>query len=259
MCHVLQRAAPPARGFVICVAQVVQDWIMKTCSSNFHTRFWNDFSFCKLCLALGALENNILHVHCLTMVYWRSESPPFLATLGQEDPWNEEAVFTRILMHEPESKASFHKVDLFHTVSLGVGKTFAASSFVILQPICDGTSVPSRLQVLTSMYLEFCKEPCFLNKQISLGVDIWVLFFFKVRVGSIHSFAGLPFIFSHLRKTAKRAMWRTLIGHSLGGLGIPSHTARGRRVPLLLPFANFLSTSVCYTTWNLQEMNVFLW
>lgn len=112
--------------------------------------------------------------HCLTMVHWRSESPPFLATLGLEDPWEQEAVFTRVLMHDTANKASFHKVDLFHTVSLGVGKTFAASSIAIIQPICDGTSVPSRLQTMTSMYLEFCKEPCFLNKQCSLDVFITV-------------------------------------------------------------------------------------
>ena len=57
-------------------------------------------------------------------------------------------MFTRVLMHEPDKKESFHKVDLFHTVNMGVGKTFAASSLVILLKHCPGNSVEERLAQL---------------------------------------------------------------------------------------------------------------
>ena len=81
-----------------------------------------------------------------------------MATLGAENPWTDEASFTRLLMHDRSNKPSFHKIDLFHTVSLGVGKTFAASSFAIVQSLLDGGSVANRLKELTSLYLEFCRD-----------------------------------------------------------------------------------------------------
>ena len=61
-------------------------------------------------------------------------------------------------MHEPSKKASFHKVDVFHTVSLGIGKAFAASSLAILQGLFNERSIDSRFKILTSQYIEFCKD-----------------------------------------------------------------------------------------------------
>ena len=91
----------------------------------------------------------------------RSENPSFYATMHTEDPWDHEAVFTRVLMHERNKKAAFHKIDIFHTVSLGIGKSFAASSLAILQTLCPGRSVEKRLQSLSSSYLEFCRATSF--------------------------------------------------------------------------------------------------
>ena len=75
-----------------------------------------------------------------------------------EVPWDEEAVFTTVLMHDKDKKADFHKIDLFHTVSLGIGKQFAASSLSILQSVCGGSSVEKRLQSLSSSFIEFCRD-----------------------------------------------------------------------------------------------------
>ncbi|CAK9057176.1 unnamed protein product [Durusdinium trenchii] len=81
--------------------------------------------------------------------------------LGNKGDWPylEEAVFTRKLMHEFDKKAAFHKVDIFHTVSLGVGKAWAACGFAILQQVCPGTSIEKRLQVLSDLYVEYCVDP----------------------------------------------------------------------------------------------------
>lgn len=88
----------------------------------------------------------------------RSEDANFLDTLEAEYAWDEESAFTRILLHDPQNKSAFHKIDLFHTVSLGVGKSHAASSLCILQILAPGTSVDQRLKEISSHYIEFCKE-----------------------------------------------------------------------------------------------------
>jgi len=82
-------------------------------------------------------------------------------TMFRELPWDEddEASFTKILLHEPDKKPSFHKPDVFHTVSLGIAKTFVASSLAILQELANGTSIEGRLSDISSMYLEFCRDP----------------------------------------------------------------------------------------------------
>ena len=94
---------------------------------------------------------------CRNMFVPRSDSPAFLQTTGAELPWDDEPIFTRVLMHETD-KSLFHKVDLFHTVTLGVGKSFASSSLAILQECLPGSSIEERLRQLSSLYLEFCKE-----------------------------------------------------------------------------------------------------
>lgn len=88
----------------------------------------------------------------------RSDAPSFLGTIGQELPWEEEAIFTKVLMHDQGSKAEFHKIDLFHTVTLGVGKTYAANCLAIMQEMFNGTSIDERLREMTSRFLEFCRD-----------------------------------------------------------------------------------------------------
>ena len=75
-----------------------------------------------------------------------------------ELPWDQEAVFTRVLMCEAD-KTLFHKIDLFHTVTLGVGKSYVSSCLTILQELMPGTSVEERLRELSSLFLEYCRDP----------------------------------------------------------------------------------------------------
>ena len=61
-------------------------------------------------------------------------------------------------MHERDRKEATYLIDLFHTISLGVGKTFAASSAVVLHDLCAGSSIDERLRNLSSQFIEFCKD-----------------------------------------------------------------------------------------------------
>ena len=87
-----------------------------------------------------------------------SDVPSFLATLGREPAWEEEPLFTRILLHDPGKKEDFHKIDLFHTISLGMAKSFAASAISIVQELLAGSSIEQRMKEISSMYIEYCKD-----------------------------------------------------------------------------------------------------
>lgn len=64
-------------------------------------------------------------------------------------------------MHEKERKCFFHKVDLFHTITLGMGKSYAASSLAMLQEVLPGSSIDERMGEMSALYIEYCKDPCF--------------------------------------------------------------------------------------------------
>ena len=67
-------------------------------------------------------------------------------------------MMTQVLMHEQGDKPSFHKIDVFHTVSLGVGKLFASSSLALLQALFRGGSLSARFAEMSVMFLEYCKD-----------------------------------------------------------------------------------------------------
>lgn len=174
MFHAKLPAAPHALAFAIFVALAARCLITKTCGL---TGFYIFLVCVRIQLFISSsLGFKILytieikplpHDTATTLHYFilRSNNAAFLATLNSEDPWVEEAAFTKLLMHDRHEKPAFHKIDLFHTVSLGVGKTFAAGSLSILQNLCNGNSVVLRLKEMTSLYLEYCREP-FLFKWI---------------------------------------------------------------------------------------------
>ena len=116
--------------------------------------------YASMCFLLGVVFTNMWYaLFSKCRKSQRSRDAPYRSTMGTELPWEEESIITRVLLHEPDSKESFHKVDLFHTVNLGVGKSFAASSLVILLNQCHANSVDARLRELSGFYLEFCKVP----------------------------------------------------------------------------------------------------
>ena len=88
----------------------------------------------------------------------RSTDAPYASTIGREDPWTSESLFTTKLLHEKDKKAEFFKVDAFHTVSLGVGKNFPAGALALLQNLFRGNNIKDRLASMTMDYLEYCKD-----------------------------------------------------------------------------------------------------
>lgn len=114
-------------------------------------------------LQLGRVMGEFRHT------FLRSPHPAFVRTLNEQLPWRTESVLTTGLMHEADRKAEYYKVDVFHTVSLGVGKLFCASALAVLQSVFRGASLDARFREMSVAYLEFCK-------------DAWLPFVVGVRV-----------------------------------------------------------------------------
>ena len=149
--HALRLVKHHAQESVICVWLGSQVVITRMCVLAGFSACW--VFHCHPSLPFSACVHWFLNLLLL-----RSDAASFLETLGAVLPWTTEACFTRLLMHDANNKASFHKVDLFHTVSLGVGKAFAASSLALVQTLCNGNSVTARMSELTSLYREFCRD-----------------------------------------------------------------------------------------------------
>ena len=75
------------------------------------------------------------------------------------DPWNREAAFTRLLMKDCSlnGSARFHKPDLWHSVHLGVGKAWAASSLLLLASKMGGRNIDAKFEIINSAFVSFCK------------------------------------------------------------------------------------------------------
>lgn len=79
---------------------------------------------------------------------------------GCELPWHDEPCFTRYLWHDdgPNGKAKFLRPDVWHSIHLGIGKHFVASSFSIIQKAMPERNIPARFQHLGNDYTQFCRE-----------------------------------------------------------------------------------------------------
>ena len=76
----------------------------------------------------------------------------------EELPWNNEAAFTRLLLHDQTDKASFHRPDIWHNTQFGIGKAFAANALVCLLEWFHGNGVETKLDALTTDFLQYCKD-----------------------------------------------------------------------------------------------------
>ena len=158
-------------------------------------------------------------------------------------------------MHE-ESKASFYKPDVFHTVTLGIGKTFAASSLAYLQELYEGTSIEARFESLTADYLEFCKD-------LRLNISLCVIRYKYIRnrfgfhtdrdhhhnnINSIHAnIDACVCVCLHMRfcrNITRRTMSKRWTAHFLGGKAPRSRLEHGARGPLRQVCASLYNTSV---------------
>lgn len=76
------------------------------------------------------------------------------------DPWMQESPWTKLLLVDlaVQGRARFWKADLWHTVHLGMGKDFCASSLVLISQILPGSNVDLRFEALSQLYKQFCKH-----------------------------------------------------------------------------------------------------
>ena len=76
------------------------------------------------------------------------------------DPWSRESAFTRRLLHDasPNGKCRFHTIDPWHMLHLGIGKSWCASGFLLLQNLVAGSTIDARISVLAAAYKHYCKS-----------------------------------------------------------------------------------------------------
>ena len=89
----------------------------------------------------------------------RGDWPPYMDTVDEEEPWHagDESWFTQLLPMPPQ-RAQFYKVDCWHVVNLGVGRSFAANALVEFLRYCEGGGIDERLQSMSRMYSHFCSS-----------------------------------------------------------------------------------------------------
>ena len=76
------------------------------------------------------------------------------------EPWEEESAWT-IFPYQDLScngKNRFYKVDIWHTVQMGVGKDFASAALCLLARAVPASNIDSRFQVLSDEYIAFCRQ-----------------------------------------------------------------------------------------------------
>ena len=84
-----------------------------------------------------------------------------METLDEIDPWEEEPCFIAKLLHDPGSRASFFKPDVWHTVNLGVGRSWISNSIVMMIGSLDELNAMSQedaLSYLSADYISFCES-----------------------------------------------------------------------------------------------------
>ena len=74
-------------------------------------------------------------------------------------PWIEEPAWARLWHDEsPGGLERFHKVDIWHTFHLGIGKSSVASSMTLVQYLTGESSVDKRCEVLNQDWDDFCSQ-----------------------------------------------------------------------------------------------------
>ena len=75
-------------------------------------------------------------------------------------PWGREPALTRRLLHNGISngKCLFFCFDIWHSIHLGIGKSWVSSGIMLLQAIIPGGSVDDRIAEIGRGYRLYCKE-----------------------------------------------------------------------------------------------------
>ena len=102
---------------------------------------------CHLCHA-GRLEHDFEDL---------SLNPSWLQTMYCDEPWTVRPVLLH-LAHCPSRPADFFSYDLWHAFHLGMAKSFAASTLARITDRFPESTVDSRFERLTSLFLTFADE-----------------------------------------------------------------------------------------------------
>ena len=75
-------------------------------------------------------------------------------------PWIREGPMTRELLvdQSPNGKPMFYLIDPWHTIHLGVGKTWVACGVMMLQALLPDSSMDDRVAFMGAEYKAFCKR-----------------------------------------------------------------------------------------------------
>ena len=75
-------------------------------------------------------------------------------------PWERESPMTRELFTDrsPNGKARFHLIDPWHTIHLGIGKSWVASGIIMIQALLPQSCMDDRIGYIASKYKTFCRE-----------------------------------------------------------------------------------------------------
>ena len=89
-----------------------------------------------------------------------SRCPKWLATMGTVAPWRSEPPLTKWLVGDADHLASLYKLDIFHTVHLGLGRSFLANAIVLCMslPAFAASNIDGRFERMTQSYLCFCRQ-----------------------------------------------------------------------------------------------------
>ena len=75
-------------------------------------------------------------------------------------PWTEESAWTQYPLQNlaTNGRARFFKIDIWHTVQMGVGKDMAASALCLLANAVNLRSIDQRFEVISQEYLSWCRD-----------------------------------------------------------------------------------------------------
>lgn len=87
-----------------------------------------------------------------------TSTPRWVETIGVLAPWVVEPSVVSLSCHDLENPASFFQIDLWHTVHLGFGRSFIASTVQLVLDVLVLNNLDEKWSFLTRHYLGWCKK-----------------------------------------------------------------------------------------------------
>ena len=99
----------------------------------------------------------VYEVNCI-LKQARGNWPDFMDTIEEELPWKSPGPFTRILPQDPTNLAYFYRPDPWHTINLGMGRSWVANCLVLLIDLFPASSIPNQFKLMSQAYGNFCSN-----------------------------------------------------------------------------------------------------